>query len=104
MTQQSPQDGEGAIAGLTAPRRSLLWLTKRRYMKKDLRTDGYGRYFEVPKRLSEMGQVRILCLDYHGRTVERKDVSASFGIRSFSEERNSMEFMIPQQKPIAGSA
>ena len=50
----------------------ILWLTKRRYMNKDLLFDSYGRYFEIPSRLSGYGcELFMLLLAY------RKEESSS---------------------------
>ena len=50
----------------------ITFLTKRRYMNKDLVEDRYGRYFQIPKILSEMGnEVTIICLDYHSLYYEK---------------------------------
>ena len=51
--------------------RSVVWLTKRKYMGQDLLENRYGRYYEIPRRLSQKHDVHVLCLDYSGRGIER---------------------------------
>lgn len=46
---------------------NILWLTKRRYMNKDVYADRFGRYYELPLRLSQLGaRVHMLLLAYRG--------------------------------------
>lgn len=49
----------------------ILVLSKRRYMNKDLINDKYGRYYQIPKLLSEKNQdITLVCLDYHSLSFE----------------------------------
>lgn len=51
----------------------IAFLCKRRYMRKDVIADRYGRLYEIPHQLARHGHnVLALCLDYHvrGKTSE----------------------------------
>lgn len=51
----------------------ILWLTKRRYMGKDLLSDEFGRYWEIPHRLAEMDhRLHVLALAYRNEPDERR--------------------------------
>lgn len=55
---------------------NILWLTKRRYMDKDLLEERYGRYFELPRHLEGLGhRVHVLALSYRGEVAERLEVT-----------------------------
>lgn len=44
-------------------------------MNKDLVEDRYGRYFQIPKILSEKGnEVSIICLDYHSHRYQKPEL------------------------------
>lgn len=42
----------------------LLFLTKKRYMRKDVIDDRYGRLYELPRKLSKIHDVRVIATDY----------------------------------------
>ncbi len=45
----------------------ILCLFKRRYMRKDVIVDRYGRLYELPLALARLGhEVRVICLNYRG--------------------------------------
>ena len=51
----------------------ILWLTKRRYMGKDLVAEKFGRYYELPRHLAAMGhRVTVLALAYRGEPDVRR--------------------------------
>lgn len=99
VNEQLDFDSGGIAEGRKASARSLggleslmpdplmLWLVKRRYMNHDLLADRFGRYFEIPKRLSQYGRVKILCLDYRNRQRTLERLSETFEIESFPVSR-----------------
>lgn len=70
----------------------VLWLTKRRYMDKDLLAERYGRYFELPRYLERQGHsVHVLALSYRGEKAERLDLSPDLVFESL-DLRQGMGF------------
>ncbi len=67
----------------------ILWLTKRRYMGKDLVAEKFGRYYELPRHLAALGhRVTVLALAYRNEPdVRRADgeelVFESIDVRRF---------------------
>jgi glycosyltransferase involved in cell wall biosynthesis len=62
----------------------ILWLTKRRYLYKDLVVDRYGRYFELPRLLAQRGHhVRMLMLSYGRERSRRASFDENFAWESF---------------------
>ncbi|OEU71132.1 MAG: hypothetical protein BA863_13620 [Desulfovibrio sp. S3730MH75] len=67
---------------------NILWLTKRRYMNKDLLRDRYGRYYELPVRLAEKGiRIHMLLLSYRKEFTESLEVNDHFHIYSIDIRR-----------------
>lgn len=67
---------------------NILWLTKRRYMNKDLLRDRYGRYYELPVRLAEKGiRIHMLLLSYRKEPTESLKVNDHFHIYSIDIRR-----------------
>ena len=64
-------------------RRTIIWLTKRRYMGKDLLADRYGRYFEIPVRLADHDDIQMFALDYRPTPIVREQIRDGFAIASF---------------------
>lgn len=63
----------------------ILFLSKRRYMGKDLLADRFGRFYELPRELARLGhKVTGICLDYrsprHGLFEEDGVIWHSFGL------------------------
>ncbi len=67
----------------------ILWLTKRRYMAKDLLADRFGRYYELPRHLATMDhRLHVLALAYRNepdvRLIENERlVFESIDVRRF---------------------
>ena len=67
---------------MTAAPSDLIWITKRRYMGKDLIDDRFGRYFEIPARLSDRWNTHVFCLDYANRRALRLVLSDRLTVSS----------------------
>lgn len=66
----------------------ILWLTKRRYMDKDLLVERYGRYFELPRHLAQRGHsVQLLVLSYRGEAAERLELAPGLSAESIDVRR-----------------
>ncbi len=58
----------------------ILWLTKRRYMGKDLVAEKFGRYYELPRHLAAMEhRVTVLALAYRNEPDVRLIENAGDG-------------------------
>lgn len=63
---------------------SILWISKRKYMHKDLLSDRFGRYFELPLHLSRAGVgIELVLLSYRWRDREHARINEHFTIRSY---------------------
>jgi teichuronic acid biosynthesis glycosyltransferase TuaC len=63
---------------------SVLWITKREYMHRDLVADRFGRYYEIPKRLSALGvTIKMLVYSYRRHPTRCISVNDRFSILSF---------------------
>jgi glycosyltransferase involved in cell wall biosynthesis len=62
----------------------VLWISKRRYMHKDLLSDRFGRYYELPLHLSEAGiDIDMVLLNYRWRDGARVRINNHLTIRSY---------------------
>lgn len=90
----------------------VLWLTKRRYMNKDLLDDRYGRYFELPRRLAHHNMaVTQLAISYRGEPAAEVEMEAGYRVislditRPFALRRAIAAHTVPGQFDIViGSA
>ena len=84
----------------------ILVLTKRQYMGKDLLDDRFGRFWELPLQLAQLGHdVQGLALSYHrrsGRTFADGDGSAGGSVTWISV--NLLNGCLPQLEGYTRSA